>query len=134
MVSLPQSESPALETDVPAPPSSGTGLPARNLELLSHRDAAYLLAYRICGNWADAEDILQEAYIKAVRAQLPVLTGAPLRKWFLQIAANAALNFRRSDDRRRIHERNAAMLNDEPGLSPGPARRAGSDGGARRRD
>ncbi len=94
------------------------GVESRNQELLAHRDSALLLAYRISGNWADAEDILQDAYVHAVRAKTPLLSGAGLRKWFLQITANAAANFRRSDNRRRSRERNVAMQHDDRGTSP----------------
>lgn len=83
---------------------------ARNMELLQHRDAALLLAFRFTGSRADAEDILQEAYLKAVRAREPLLTGDALRKWFFQIAANTAVNALRSEQRRRVRERSAAAM------------------------
>src|SRR5436190_19768984 len=76
-------------------------LAARNRELLQFRDAALSLAYRMAGNTADAEDILQDAYLHAVRAQIPVLSGIELRNWFLQIAANSARDLRRSEAGRR---------------------------------
>lgn len=94
-----------------APPARMT-IEARNLELLQHRDAALLLAYRFAGSRADAEDILQEAYLKAVRAREPLLTGDPLRRWFFQIAANTAVNALRSEQRRRARERSAAAMHE----------------------
>lgn len=84
-------------------------LAARNHELLLFRDAALHLAFRACGNRADAEDILQEAYLRAVAATTPVLSGNPLRNWFFQITANAARDHFRTESRRRLREKDASM-------------------------
>ena len=82
---------------------------ARNQALLNYRDGGLHLAYRFAGNAADAEDILQEAYLHALRTTSPLLEGAALRNWFLQIVANAARDFIRSNGARRTRERNLAM-------------------------
>ncbi len=84
-------------------------LSARNQELLHFRDPALNLAYRICGNAADAEDILQDAFLRAVKAPSPILCGNELRNWFFQITANAGRDWLRSERSRRSRERDAAM-------------------------
>ncbi len=90
--------------------SSATALlAARNQELLQFRDPALNLAYRICGNAADAEDILQDAYLRAVKSPGPILAGNSLRNWFFQVTANAARDWLRSERSRRARERDVAM-------------------------
>lgn len=94
-------------------------LAARNRELLQLRDPALNLAFRISGNAADAEDILQDAYLRAVKAASPILTGSPLRNWFFQITANAARDWLRSERSRRNREKDAAMNQNAFAESPG---------------
>jgi RNA polymerase sigma factor (sigma-70 family) len=75
----------------------------RAFRLLALRDDALRLSQRIGGRRL-SEDIVQEAYLRAVRAGVPALDDAALRKWFLQVAANAARDMLRSDNRRRQRE------------------------------
>ena len=84
-------------------------LAARNHELLKFRDPALNLAYRIARNAADAEDILQEAYLRAVKTASPLLVGNELRNWFFQVTVNTARDWLRSENRRRHREREVAM-------------------------
>jgi RNA polymerase sigma-70 factor (ECF subfamily) len=49
---------------------------------------------------ADADDIAQEAFVKAYRALDRFREGAAFRPWLLQIVANEARNHRRSSGRR----------------------------------
>lgn len=55
-------------------------------------------AYFITGSWADAEDCLQEAAVRAWRAMGRFLPGKPFRPWFLKFVTNEALRLR---ERRR---------------------------------
>ena len=77
--------------------------------LVSNGDAAYLLALRITGNSADAEDVVQEAYLRALRFNGPIPEGSDQRKWFLRVVANAAKDLRAADASRRVRERNAKL-------------------------
>ncbi len=67
------------------------------------QDRLYRLAARIMGNTADAEDVLQDAYIKAHRA----LTGgrfesrADVSTWLHRIVTNRAIDSLRARDRRK---------------------------------
>src|ERR1043165_2576289 len=89
--------------------ASAAPLAARNEALLGFRDAALHLAFRMTGNIDDAEDILQSAFVRAVSTASPLLSGAALRNWFLQITANAARDYFRSEQSRRSRERKVAM-------------------------
>jgi RNA polymerase sigma-70 factor, ECF subfamily len=74
-------------------------------EFEPHRALALRVAYRITRNAADAEDAVQDAFVKAWRASGSFRTGAPLRPWLLSIVANEARNRRRSAGRRAWYER-----------------------------
>ncbi len=86
-------------------------LVSRNRELFSLRDTVLLAACRIAGSLPNAEDIVQEAYIRAVQVREPLLSGGDLRNWFLKITVNAARDFLRSEKSRKARERSAAMQN-----------------------
>jgi RNA polymerase sigma factor (sigma-70 family) len=64
-----------------------------------HRALALRVAYGIAGD--DAEDVVQEAFVKAFRALPRFDTGRRFRPWLLAIVANEARNRRRGTGRRR---------------------------------
>lgn len=69
------------------------------------RGDAVALATRITGDPAEAEEVAQEAFIKALRALPTFRSGAPFRPWLLRIVANEARDHRRARGRReRIAE------------------------------
>jgi RNA polymerase sigma-70 factor (ECF subfamily) len=65
-----------------------------------YQEVAFRVAYLIAGDAADAEDIAQDAFIKAYAALGRFRSSAPFRPWLLQIVANEARNRRRSAGRR----------------------------------
>jgi RNA polymerase sigma factor (sigma-70 family) len=71
--------------------------------LLQHEGVAHRLAYLITRDAADAEDALQEAFVKAFRALGRFRRGAPFRPWLLKIVTNEARTKSRS------HRRHAAI-------------------------
>jgi RNA polymerase sigma-70 factor (ECF subfamily) len=76
------------------------GDPASWQALVSrHRQAVFRLAYLILGNAFDAEDIAQEAFLKAYQALHRFDRQRPLRPWLLRIARNLAYNRLRSKKR-----------------------------------
>ena len=64
-----------------------------------YQDAAVRTAYLIAPD-GDAEDAVQEAFVKAYRALGRFRDGSPFRPWLLRIVANEARNRRRSAGRR----------------------------------
>ena len=56
--------------------------------LVAHLDAAYNLARYLMRNQAEAEDVVQSAYVRAIDATLPVFSGGDGRAWLLTIVRN----------------------------------------------
>lgn len=56
---------------------------------LPHLDAAYNLAFWLVRSHADAQDVVQEAYLRAFRA-FGGFAGGEMRPWLLTIVRNAA--------------------------------------------
>jgi RNA polymerase sigma factor (sigma-70 family) len=83
---------------------------AYELLMRRHEQAAFRSAFLIVGSAADAEDIAQEAFVKAFRALGRFRAGAPFRPWLLRIVGNEARNYRRASGRRDFHQLRAVML------------------------
>ncbi len=66
----------------------------------AHQGIAFRTAYLLGGSAADAEEAVQDAFVKAYRALGRFRRGAPLRPWLLRIVANEAKNRRRAAGRR----------------------------------
>ncbi len=64
-----------------------------------YQDVALRTAYLVCPE-ADADDAVQDAFLKAYAALPRFRDGAPFRPWLLRIVANEARNRRRSAGRR----------------------------------
>ncbi len=65
-----------------------------------HQAIAFRVALVNAGDRADAEEAVQDAFVKAYRALGRFRDGAPFRPWLLKIVANEARNRRRSAGRR----------------------------------
>lgn len=61
-------------------------------EALSHVDALYRTALRMTRNRADAEDLVQETYLKAHRFRESFSPGTNLRAWLFRILTNSFIN------------------------------------------
>ena len=75
-----------------------------------HEQTAFRVAYAILASAADAEDVAQEAFVKAYRALGRFRAGAPFRPWLLAIVGNEARNHRRAAGRRSFHQQRAHYL------------------------
>lgn len=64
-------------------------------EALSHINALYSTALRLTANHADAEDLVQETYLKAFRSAAQFEAGTNLKAWLFTILHNTFLNTRR---------------------------------------
>ena len=62
--------------------------------VLPHLDAAYRLALWLMRNEHDAEDVVQEACLRALR-YFRTFTGGNARAWFLRIVRNTACGWHR---------------------------------------
>ena len=61
-------------------------------EALQHLDAMYRTALRMTRNPQDAEDLVQEAYLRAYRFFDKFQPGTNLRAWLFKILTNAYIN------------------------------------------
>lgn len=59
----------------------------------------FLLIYRIVGNVADAQDLTQEAFIKALQRQEQLKDAEKAAHWLSRIASNTAIDFLRRHGR-----------------------------------
>ncbi len=64
-------------------------------EPLDYLDALYGTALRLTRNQADAEDLVQDTYLKAIRFSSRFTRGTNLRAWLFTILHNTFLNQRR---------------------------------------
>jgi RNA polymerase sigma-70 factor (ECF subfamily) len=80
--------------------------------------SAYRTAYLILRNRADAEDAVQEAFLRAWRFRSAVPEGDGLRPWLYRVVVNACLSKLRADGARR--SRVAAMVVDDNRAWSGP--------------
>jgi RNA polymerase sigma-70 factor (ECF subfamily) len=66
----------------------------------THLRRIYLLIYRLVGNAADAQDLTQEAFIKALQRQEQLRDAEKAAHWLSRIATNTALDHLRRRGRR----------------------------------
>ena len=85
-----------------------------------HQGIAFRTAYVITGSAADAEEVVQDDFVKAYRARGRFRSGAPFRPWLLAIVANEARNKRRSAGRRARLELHLAEERPSGGAAPSP--------------
>ena len=67
--------------------------------VLAHQDAVFRLCYLLLGDPDEAEDVAQEAFLRAWNHLRRFDPARPLRPWLLSIASNLASNRRRSAGR-----------------------------------
>lgn len=63
--------------------------------MVRHQEPAFRLAYLMLGDAAEAEDVAQEAFIKAYLKLETFDSQRPFRPWILSITANLARNRKR---------------------------------------
>ncbi len=84
-----------------------------------HHKAVFRLAYRMTGNSHDAEDVVQDTFLRAYK-QLGQFDGrSAFGTWLHRIAANCAIDFIRARTKR--HTRQGAEINPEIANSPEPS-------------
>jgi RNA polymerase sigma-70 factor, ECF subfamily len=74
-------------------------------EALSHMDAMYGVACRLTRNPTEAEDLVQDALVKAMRAREQFNAGTNLKAWMFRILTNTFINkYRRGGLERSVLE------------------------------
>ena len=89
----------------------------------------YTLAYRLTGNEEDAQDVVQEAYLRAWRGMKRYRGDAAFTTWLYRITANCASTHlgRRSRDRHDTLGDDPAFADDRPDADPQARLAASSD-------
>jgi RNA polymerase sigma-70 factor, ECF subfamily len=85
---------------------------------LSHIDSLYGTALRLTRRAADAEDLVQDTYLKAFRSAHQFEPGTNLKAWLFTILHNTFRNLRRHDGRSPVDVDSDAV---EKAASAGPA-------------
>jgi RNA polymerase sigma-70 factor, ECF subfamily len=112
------------EADILARARSGDTVAFRAL-VDRHARAVFRLAYRMTGNEHDAEDVVQETFLKAYKNLDTFESRSQFGSWLHRIAANAAFDVLRA----RVRHAEEPLLEGEdawdlPASSPGPERLA----------
>src|SRR5258708_6671218 len=100
--------------------------PAFEREALENLDSLYRTALRLTRNRADADDLVQETYLKAFRAADRFEPGTNLRAWLFTILHNTARN--RARDRSRDAVTADSETVDQAADGPSPYGTAGDRG------
>ena len=83
-------------------------------DLAEWLDQGYAPAFRtaclILHNRADAEEAVQEAFLRAWRFRAAVPSGEGIQPWLYRVVVNACLSKLRGDSRHRIYDGEAAEL------------------------
>ena len=99
----------------PLLPGTGETAFARLLE--PHRRELHVHCYRMVGSFEDAEDLVQETFLRAWRSRDSFDRGGFLRAWLYRIATNACLDSLRRNARRAQSPRSGPEV---PWLQPYP--------------
>ncbi len=105
----------ALGTRTPVASESWAGAGRFEREALPQMKALYATAYRLTRNTADAEDLVQETYLRAFRAFHLYAAGTNIRAWLFTILYRVrADHFRKAGRSPRTVE----LLDEGPPLAP----------------
>ena len=77
--------------------------------VISHQHRVFALAYRMLGNAAEAEEVAQEAFLRAHRAIAAFRGEAKLSTWLYGIASRLCLNRLAAGDRRLLRRGEQAL-------------------------
>lgn len=94
-------------------------------ELFSkHFRLVYSLVYRLVGNQGEAEDLTQEAFLKAWKNLKKFRQGESFKAWLLKIARNTAIDFLRKKKHLSLSELNQEEISEiipEDVIDPKPS-------------
>ena len=96
---------------LPHPETDAAGLRARQDRFVEENlKRVFLIIYRMVGNVADAQDLTQEAFIKALQRQDQIKDLDKAAHWLSRIASNTAIDFLRRHGRIALTELDEALL------------------------
>jgi RNA polymerase sigma-70 factor (ECF subfamily) len=95
-------------TKVPENYPSGNNLDGHGTLVVEYWSAVYGYMFRLCGNIHDAEELTQDAFLRAFQKIHQFQPGTNMRGWLLRIATNAFL-----DQKRRQHGEQLPLVLDE---------------------
>ncbi len=75
-----------------------------------YKDMVYRAALAVVGNFADAEDIMQEVFFKYFKTHPEFESEAHEKAWFLRVTLNESKNLVRSSWRRRRVDADLSMI------------------------
>lgn len=96
--------------------------PAFDALVLRYQDRIFNTVWRICGNRSEAEDLTQEAFVKALQAIDRFDGRSGFYTWLFRIATNLALSERRRAARRQTYSLDSAGPEDDRGGLPADQR------------
>lgn len=80
--------------------------------IITHKDALYRAALAICGCVPDAEDAVQEAYLKYLEKRPKIPDERSERAWLMRVCVNAAID--------RLRDRNRHPTGELTDIYPAP--------------
>jgi RNA polymerase sigma-70 factor (ECF subfamily) len=91
--------------------------PKREFDSLvqKYHKQAYNIAYRLTGNHADAEDLTQEAFVRAFRFFDNYRRDLPFENWLYRIISNLFVDDLRRKPKVRVHSLDAPVSTDASG-------------------
>jgi RNA polymerase sigma-70 factor (ECF subfamily) len=108
------------ETDAMIVARVRTGDREAYAELVRRHAPTALRTASLLGAGADAEDVVQEAFVKAYARLDSFRVGSPFRPWFLRIVSNETRNLHRGGGRRRAREQLSWARTERLLLDEGP--------------
>ncbi|MCL5283677.1 MAG: sigma-70 family RNA polymerase sigma factor [Armatimonadetes bacterium] len=103
--------------------NANTSTPALQQEfeslIANTKRKAYNMAYRMTGNRDDAEDLLQEAYLRAYRSFQTYHRDMPFESWFYRILSNLFIDGLRRRPRQKVVslDQPVSETNEEDGVA-----------------
>lgn len=101
----PHAQQVASQASAGGPPRSVGGRDDFERDALAHLDALYSMALRLTRSPADADDLVQDTYLKAHRFSDHFEAGTNLKAWLFKILTNTFINkYRRATREREVIE------------------------------
>ena len=108
MAMLPKRVDDGREGEAPSPATPVAPVAPLGTEALEHLPQLRKASYALTRNRADAEDLVQDAYLRALRSSGRFQAGTNLKAWLLTILRNLVRNHRRDEYRARSYVEHGA--------------------------